>query len=138
MNREILYRGKRTDNGEWVEGYYAKYLNLKHEIYTAILKFDNEDGAVYSDEITAVIPETVGEYTGLTDKNRKKIFEGDIVKFRINFNNEKLGFRYGTVIFDHGSFHIDTDYCFLCTFASDDDIEVIGNIHDNPELLEQI
>ena len=110
--REILFRGKRTDTGEWVEGFYIPLKDggnpIEHYIYGK----------------AKVIPETVGQYVG-KDKNGNRIFEGDIVE-------EKCGaftHRY-TVIYDRGLYFPFADD--LCC----DEVVVLGNIHDNPELLE--
>lgn len=133
--REILFRGKRSDTGEWVEGYYEAGYTYENNIpFYRIIVFDN---ATRTSELVFVCPETVGQYTGLTDRNGKKIFEGDIIKMH-NFKYE--------VAFNYGAFG--TVYKMLngvksvCAFNDSEyyedatKYEVIGNIHDNPELLE--
>ena len=124
--REILFRGKRLDNGEWVKGYYIKathhwHNNGIHEDWIAVDTIQNGGWCNVRGKY-AVIPETVGQYTGLTDKNGKKIFEGDIVIH-----------PSGTFVvkFLQGSF------CFGLNdlYPKHTRSEVIGNIHDNPELL---
>lgn len=66
--REVLFRGKRVDNGEWVIGYYFHYETCHEHFIITDMSYDTPD-------MEQVIPETVGEYTGLTDKNGKRIFE---------------------------------------------------------------
>ena len=123
--REILFRGKRTDCGEWVEGYAAMSGGT-------FIICDN--GLTYGGFIVyEVIPETVGQFTGLTDKNGVRIFEGDIVTGY--FNHEKI---VGYVFYGgNAQFFIQRDGIYgIGLDNSDCWLEVISNIHDNPELLE--
>ena len=134
MSREILFRGKRKDNGEWVEGDYARIKDganpLEYYIYGK----------------GKVNPETVGQYTGLTDKNGKRIFEGDIlhiVSYTCDYDfktsvGAKYGYTSGLYVdgdFDGGDFN-EIGFAFDYWSNEDAEVEVIGNIHDNPELLE--
>ncbi len=134
MNREILFRGKRTDNGEWIEGYYVPLGDKYHYILTGKLTITNNFPEF---EHFIVIPETRGQYTGLTDKNGVKIFEGDIVSlvcdgnvyiFVVIWDPDELDFKAtnGKQNYGPGGY----EYLPCC-----EEIEVIGNIHDNPELL---
>lgn len=123
--REILFRGKRIDNGEWVEGYFVNLWLIHYQKHQPIITDNN---AVSYD----VDPSTVGQCTGLTDKNGKKIFEGDIMAFTA------YGFDYvGTVEFADGSFSIMCEHTspFLDQAVSKHGAYIIGNMHDNPELL---
>lgn len=138
--REILFRGKRVDNGEWIEGslihqtkFYGDPVDCYHILY------DGEFHADYYGSVE-VIPETIGEFTGMLDKNGKKIFEGDIV---ILFEYVKKTFDVddGEVRYGRGGFHVKefSTLNSLNALASYDGVfrgEIIGNIHDNPELLE--
>ena len=113
--REILFRGKRIDNGEWVEGYYS----YAHNDY-------NSEKHFIQDKITGirieVNPETVNQYTNIKDKNGKKIFEGDIVgeswQGFYEINNILVAEIPNTIV----NFIVGRDY------------KIIGNIYDNPEL----
>lgn len=120
--REILFRGKRIDNGEWA---YGDYWHLPEKNFYCIsdIEFNRK-----------VDPETVGQYTGLTDKNGKKIFEGDIVVVPLSGKPAKGIVEYfktdicGFVVItqpQHSNYVLQKNYVY----------EVIGNIHDNPELL---
>ncbi|MGN0163526.1 MAG: YopX family protein [Candidatus Ornithomonoglobus sp.] len=126
--RDYLFRGKRKDNGKWIEGYLYR---ISERLNPSIML---KNRCAESHE---VIPETVGRYTGLTDKNGKKIFEGDIVEG----NREYFTYNqpYGKVVYDGGQFLIAFDDVLEdieCLGAWANGVEVIGNIHDNPELLE--
>lgn len=118
--REILFKGKRVDNGEWVYGFLVKMWGQYH-----IVDQNNENSAYM------IEPETVGQYTGLCDKNGKKIFEGDILlkgfeKVLVKWNANQC--RWG----------IYSNNYEICGFneSTQGYFEVIGNIYDNHELLE--
>ena len=127
--REIMFRGK-VDDGEWVFGDFIR------EPFGYCIQVVTHSGNEYSRKKYVITEETVGQYTGLKDKNGKRIFEGDIVE-GADFTAEDGG--YGVVGFDDGAFEIIGNNC-CGTFHENywgRDFEVIGNIHDNPELLEE-
>ena len=160
--REILFRGKRVDNGEWVYGLICRV----GDKYANIVEKDTE-------VLCSVSTKTIGQYTGLTDKNGKKIFEGDIVRYyhhkkslvpvtditpeedhhgRDEESGLPLAYRTTKIIRYKG--HVELDPILGMTInlknrcewwrnlnyeddsINSDRLEVIGNIHDNPELLE--
>lgn len=152
--REILFRGKRVDNGEWVFGDFVT--NGCGIAYTDYLNEHGDFGEVFR----KVLPETVGQYTGLTDKNGTKIFEGDIIRYGFlydyecyleslehpeEYDNEiydqdiKVSAVEWCLELDYPAFDL-ADHDFECNGLSqimcgDYECEVIGNIHDNPELM---
>ena len=139
--REILFRGKGTSGystNKWVYGYYCKDF-WSPQTGHGILPIDKERGGYVE-----VVPETVGQFTGLTDKNGKKIFEGDIVHILGNQQVEDWkNVNYNALIafLDGGFCAIDgtiEEHGFrrYALARMDFDLEVIGNIHDNPELME--
>lgn len=132
--REILFRGK-TLSEKWVEGAYYKqelFYGDKEDAHIIITSKETLDND-FALERYIVIPETVGQYTGLTDKNGKKIFEGDIVKGYEKKFTEDVIF---TVVFDeYCRYMIVSNYGHYLLARNHEDVEVIGNIHDNPELL---
>lgn len=138
--REIIFKAKRKDNEEWVEGLLWKKKYNHNKIFISCFpdKDDNE-------EVFVVDPDTICQYTGLTDKNGRKIWENDIVRY-----NEEDWFPYAVVKYgeykNNGNmdcylgFYMDwqNDIYFrvdIGYWVKNRDIEVIGNIFDNPELL---
>jgi uncharacterized phage protein (TIGR01671 family) len=144
--REILFRGKNAVYGEWVEGFLVKKADALYEGIKMYFILRQERGkfGMFDSGMTwiAVKPETVGQYTGLTDKNGKRIFEGDVVRY-----TERQSLRSETPCV-HAVEYAEGGWCVDCWFLHNwlwdgvngnnqlRDIEVIGNIHDNPELLE--
>ena len=139
--REILFRGKRKDNGEWVEGFYVIVGGKYH--YILIGKLDITGG--YPDLIKfAVDPATVGQFTGLTDKNGKRIFEGYIVEsvftkkpYIVCFGEYTYTDDWGDEQSACGWYNIEKGGYVTAFGIPDKWATVIGNIHDNPELLEE-
>ena len=148
--REIIFRGKRLDNGEWAEGYLYEH---EPELVGIVSENDVPEPSKwfiartgFADwnmprpaEFVEVDPSTVGQYTGLKDKHGKKIFEGDI-----------LGSRYDDLYPDDVAIEVVTWLRngwyiqqgnnlpdALCEYGVLPYSEVIGNIHDNPELLKE-
>ena len=120
--RDILFRGKRQDNHKWVRGYFRLVCGC------SLIVEENTTDCLG----VAVIPDTVGQFTGLFDENNKKVFESDIVIIEFAETTIK-----GVVCYKEASFYISTNdelweidnYCY---------IKVLGNIYDNPKLLKKL
>ena len=132
--REILFRGKTYD-GKWEQGDLRHGGYVRNDSETYIMRSD------YALNNIPVDPKTVGQFTGLTDKHGKKIFEGDIVRMErgLMVNGEYAYCDVCKVIYDHCCFFVAfADGCRRTRLYREDDTEryeIIGNIHDNPELL---
>lgn len=153
--REILFKAKGRDNGEWVEGYYVLCRKCHY-----ILPIFNSDALYHGyderyDEWIEIEPSTICQYTGLTDKKGKKIYEGDIIAFE-DVGEEGYEYKEGfdfinraVIIWNNGRFELDKlasnnsgvledmNCCHEDFWNDLKDCEVIGNIFDNPDLLNQ-
>ena len=133
--REILFRGKRFCDGEWVDG--SLFIDEKKDKHEIIVGYFNYRIG------WEVIPDTVGQFTGLTDKNGKKIFEGDIVVYDNKPYNAYCHIGVGVIVWHKWMWKFrykEHEYTYHYSVGTEDFFgaksEVIGNIHDNPELLE--
>lgn len=147
--REHLYRGKRKDNGEWVYGSLISLTQGEFIVTTDYYNTVNIDlhekllcNALWEDnDFVKVLPNTIGEYTGLTDKNGNKIFEGDIIRFAEWSRGEPCWI--GEIYFQNTMFQIkggknkecESNFIMQLSRIPSERIEIIGNIFDNPELL---
>lgn len=138
MMREILFRGKRLDNGEWITGHLLRYGDGRARIVpnnTDIFCFEKDESIIQT-VAHRVDPKTVGQYTGFVDENGRKIFDGDILSV---YNSKAFLF----VVEWNGN-----QYVLKCTsngvsdnilnvIESPEDVEVVGNIYDNSELIKE-
>jgi len=152
--REIKFRGKRKDNGQWVFGSYHKWITRQISPIGDSLKPEEIKDVIITDsfadwnmprymQATEIIPETLGQYTGIKDKNDKEIYEGDIVSFEdaecdAEGYHDNVFLNRGVVSYDEVSMcyffsnrqTVDMEDLYIPT-----DAEIIGNIYENPELL---
>lgn len=142
--REILFRAKRIDNGEWVEGYYIYHIKRTICPIGDSVKPEDEQHVIMQDGfsdwnmprntvIFDIDPETVCQYTGLKDKSGKRIWENDIVRIE-NSMDEGIG----NIEFYGGMWYVDgepSNSLYDIAEYDDGELEVIGNIFDTPELL---
>ena len=146
--RDILFRGKRIDDGTWAYGYYGVFKG-RHDIY---VPFSEEEEKENESHIFSVIgglwhnvnPETVGQFTGLTDKNGAKIFEGDIIDASAEWWSAAgpAGHDSPIMLVEWNDYICGFDPfanydCDCGVYINANNCTVIGNIHDNPELLEE-
>ena len=132
--REILFRGKCKNSGKWVEGDLRQDKDIGTSYISGYDYYTSGEGLQRDPFEYEVIPESVGQYTGLTDKNGTKIFEGDIVRWTDSAgttNNFIVTWDNHKAMFYLHSWGYSVDLCDCCA----KELAVIGNIYDNPELL---
>lgn len=156
--REILFKAKRADIGEWVEGYYIYHINRTICPFGDSIKPEDEQHVIMQDGFSDwnmprdtvhfdIIPETLCQYTGLKDKNGKRIWENDIVLLReeiqdykwkaaAKFGNPNREYNWGWQLVPVGECEMNKDI-LLWIDMDIANCEVIGNIFDNPELIRQ-
>ena len=156
--REILFKAKRADIGEWVEGYYIYHINRTICPFGDSIKPEDEQHVIMQDGFSDwnmprdtvhfdIAPETLCQYTGLKDKNGKRIWENDIVLLReeiqdyewkaaVKFGNLNREYNWGWQLVPVGECEMNKDI-LLWIDMDIANCEVIGNIFDNPELIRQ-
>lgn len=156
--REILFKAKRLDNGEWVEGYYLNIAKINHFICTGKIKLDGALKGIIAPEMYEIDPDTLCQYTGITDKSGQKIWENDVLRGHGNEKDLSKAVFGGFYVIDVETLEIvdsvvgwhteviETDETSKCEpfnlpmpltefYINRSEYEVIGNIFDDPELV---
>ena len=138
--REILFKAKRVNNGEWVEGYLFFIEDMPHIICDGKeICMNRKNADLYATELYAVDKNTICQYTGLTDKNGNKIWENDVVldetmkTAKVVYGEHNCDCCYGVYGW---TFESIGNYHECCDIRKPDTVKVIGNIFDNTELLQ--
>ncbi len=141
MNREIKFRGRRPDNGEWV---YGDLLHSKTSCRIVCYTEIEIEGFIEAEYHYFVNPDTVGQYTGMHDRTGKEVYEGDVVFWiAIDLRGRGKG-EQGAIIWDEHTMTwaimrdkptLDGRPCIISRPFDKKHLEVVGNIHDNPELM---
>ena len=151
--REILFRGKRVDNGEWVEGCYAEfvhgfdgYIKPGIQVIRCVPSVANRLTQTYETELVEVFPETVGQYTRLKDRNGNKIFEGDILKLTGSYEETDGSMHpyeeIHEIVWLNGCFHAHNKKSYpywpllfevIDGLHDGETYEIVGNIHEEKE-----
>lgn len=156
--REILFKAKRLDNGEWVEGYYLNIAKINHFICTGKIKLDGALKGIIAPEMYEIDPDTLCQYTGITDKSGQKIWENDVLRGHGNEKDLSKAVFGGFYVIDVETLEIvdsvvgwhteviETDETSKCEpfnlpmpltefYINRSEYEVIGNIFDDLELV---
>ena len=136
--REILFRGKRIDNGEWVEEHYLRKYDLLEKEVHFIFQTDKHN----TWRCVEIVPETLCQFTGLCDKNVNRIWENDIVNYNGKYASIKFGMYCSSSGYGNYNLGFYVDFPGETLYRKElgywhEKVEVVGNIFDNPELLQE-
>jgi uncharacterized phage protein (TIGR01671 family) len=139
--REIKFRGKRIDNSKWVYGYLMQ-MYKPNRMFIGVWQYMGGEATIKDGLFVSykeVDPDTIGQFTGLLDKNGKEIYEGDILKLQYPLNYGFAGIHNKEIIvtisFESGCFWFTGEGYTDCNWHFYNEYEVVGNIYENPDLL---